>query len=107
MEYAPQHLRKETRSFWREILKEYNLEEHHKKILTLACKAWDRSEEAREVLDEKGITFIDRFDQPKTRPEVGIERKNRNDFRLLIRELGLDIEIQGEPGRMPRIKGKR
>ena len=107
MEYAPQHLRKETRQFWREILREFNLEEHHKKILTLACKSLDRSEEAREVLDKKGITFIDRFEQPKSRPEVDIERKARNDFRLLIRELGLDIEITDETGRMPRIKGKR
>ena len=107
LEYAPQHLEKETRKFWREILKSYELEEHHKKILTLACKAWDRANEAREVLDEQGITYVDRFDQPKSRPEVDIERKSRNDFRLLVRELGLDIEIQEETGRMPRIKGKR
>ena len=107
MEYAPQHLQKDTRKFWRTILKNYDLEEHHKKILTLACKAWDRSEEARKKLDEKGVTYIDRFEQPKSRPEVDIERKSRNDFRLLMRELGLDIEIQEEPGRMPRVKGKR
>lgn len=107
MEYAPQHLQKDTRKFWRNVLKNYDLEEHHKKILTLASKAWDRAEEARRVLDQQGITYIDRFDQPKSRPEVDIERKSRNDFRLLMRELGLDIEIQEESGRMPRIKGKR
>ena len=107
MEYAPQHLKKDTRKFWREILKTYKLEEHHKKLLTAACKAWDRAEEARQVLDEQGITFIDRFDQPKGRPEVKIEKDSRNDFRLLIRELGLDIEVKEEAGRMPRIKGKR
>ena len=107
MEYAPQHLEKETRKFWREILKTYDLEEHHKKLLTLACKAWDRAEESRLILDDQGITYIDRFDQPKTRPEVDIERKSRNDFRLLMRELGLDIEVSEEHGRLPRIKGKR
>ncbi len=107
VEYAPQHLEKETRKFWRQVLKSYDLEEHHKKILTLACKAWDRSEQARRLLDDEGVTYQDRFGQPKSRPEVKIEKDSRNDFRLLMRELGLDIEVQENPGKIPRIKGKR
>ena len=108
MQYAPQHLKHDTRKFWRSILKQYDLEEHHKKILTLACKAWDRAEDARKIIDEKGPTFQDRFEQPKERPEVKIERQSRNDFRLFIRELGLDVEVrEGQDHNLPRIKGKR
>ena len=93
---------------FRSILKQYDLEEHHKKILTLACKAWDRAEDARKIIDEKGATFQDRFQQPKERPEVKIERQSRNDFRLFIRELGLDVEVrEGQDHNLPRIKGKR
>jgi hypothetical protein len=62
------------------------------RLLQLACEAWDRAEQARELLLQHGLTFVDRFGQPHARPEIAIERDSRIAFARLLRELNLDIE---------------
>ena len=59
---------------------EFELEEHHLKLLTAACESWDRCQQARRRLKKHGLTYADRFGQPRARPEVGIERDNRIAF---------------------------
>ncbi len=73
----PAHLRADTREWWTSVLDEFELEEHHIKLLTLACEAWDRCQQARQVLREHGLTYDDRFSQPRNRPEVTVERDSR------------------------------
>jgi phage terminase small subunit len=85
-------------------LEEYELEPHHVRLLTLAAEAWDRAAAAREVVDRDGMTFADRFGQPKPRPEIAIERDSRIGFARLLRELGLDVEKPPEAPRMPRTR---
>lgn len=80
------------------MLAEFELGDHHVRLLTLAAQAWDRAEEAREALAEHGTTYTDRFGQPRARPEVAIERDARLAFARLLRELDLD----GEPAPAPR-----
>jgi len=103
---SPAHLERETRDFWLAINREWALEEHHVKILTAACEAWDRAQQARRALEEKGLTYMDRFGQPKARPEAAIERRNRTEFARLIRELGLD-HVEPPGSRPPRIGGQQ
>ncbi|MDX3928696.1 MAG: hypothetical protein QHC90_23185 [Shinella sp.] len=100
----PPHLRKTTAKWWKSVLVEYDLEPHHVRLLTLAAEAWDRGQAAREVIDAEGMTFDDRFGQPKARPEIAIERDSRIGFARLIRELGLDIEAPAETPRMARTR---
>jgi hypothetical protein len=57
---------------------------------------FDRCVAAREILDREGLTYTDRFGQPKARPEVAIERDGRIAFARLLRELGLDVEPPAE-----------
>lgn len=95
---APRHLRPATKRWWRDVLDEYDLEAHDIRLLTLAGEAWDRGQQAREIVDRDGMTFTDRFGQPKARPEVAIERDSRIGFARLLRELSLDI---GEPDSRP------
>jgi phage terminase small subunit len=87
---APSHLRPSTKKWWLSVQSEFALEEHHSKILTLAGEALDRCEQAREALATYGTTYQDRFDSPKARPEVAIERDSRIAFARLLRELALD-----------------
>jgi phage terminase small subunit len=88
---APQHLHPATRQWWAQVLGAYVLEEHHQRLLTLACEALDRCSDARDALAAHGTVYMDRFDQPRARPEVAIERDSRLAFARLIRELQLDV----------------
>jgi phage terminase small subunit len=102
MPKAPKHLRASTRKWFNSVMEDYDLDEHHIKLLTLAGEAWDRGQQAREVIDRDGQTFTDRFGQPKVRPEIGIERDSRIGFARLLREMALDGDSAPEPTRPPR-----
>lgn len=100
----PKHLRSASAKLWRSVVGEYILEEHHHRILQLACEALDRCQQARSVIDKKGLTYNDRFGQPRARPETGIERDNRLACIRALRELGLSVEEPGD-SRPPRMRG--
>lgn len=100
---APAHLRAATRKWFKTVLSDYDLDGHHVRLLTLAAEAWDQAQTAREVLDREGQTFIDRWGQPKERPECGILQSARISFARLIRELALDVEAPEAP-RAPRTR---
>lgn len=89
---APDHLQPATGQWWRSVQDDYLLEPHHVRLLTLAAEAWDRCQQARAVLDRDGLIYLDRFEAPRARPEVAIERDSRIAFSRLIRELDLDVE---------------
>ncbi len=102
---APSHLSKPCRDWWREVVTEFELDSQHERILTLACEAWDRGVQAREILANEGLTYLDRFNQPRARPEVAIERDSRIAFARLVRELGLDY-FEPDDSRPPRVGGQ-
>lgn len=87
---APKHLRPATRKWWVSMVVEWDLEEHHARLLTMAGEAWDRCVQARELLAKHGLTYVDRFEQPRARPEVAIERDSRIAFARMLSELRLD-----------------
>ena len=104
---APEHLDEQTGKWWRSVHEDYELEPHHVRLLTLAAEAWDRCQSARAALDLHGITYQDRFDAPRARPEVAIERDSRLAFARLIRELDLDVEPPAEGRRPPGLRSNR
>ena len=86
---APAHLKAPTKRWWVQVCGNYDLEEHHIRLLTMACEAWDRSQEAREALKKaKSLTYVDRWGCPKKRPEVSIQNESMITFARLVRELG-------------------
>ncbi len=101
----PRHLRPATKKWWTAVVTNYVLEDHHLRLLTLAAEAWDRCQEAREVLEKEGLTFTDKAGQPKARPEVAIERDSRTSFARMLRELCLDVAPPEEHPRPPRRPG--
>ena len=94
---APEYLQQPTREWYARVMSDYALEDHHRKLLTLACEAHDRCTQARTALAEHGLTYTDRFGAPRSRPEVAIERDSRIAFARLLRELALDIEEPESP----------
>jgi phage terminase small subunit len=103
---APVHLAAETRAWVEGVVREYQLESHHLRLLQLAGEAWDRAQQARAALKKHGVTYTDRFGQPCARPEVAIERDSRTSFARLLRELQLDVEAPPDP-RPSRLPGGR
>ena len=101
----PRHLKTPIKRWWKSVVDGYALEPHHVRLLTLAAEAWDRCQKIREALQEHGLTYMDRFNQPRSRPEVAIERDSRIAFARLVRELALDIEEPPEPSRIPQLVG--
>ena len=99
---APGHLRPETAAWYQHVVSEWELQDHHERLLLIAAEAWDRALEAREALAEHGLTFNDRFGAPHARPEVKVERDARNTFMRTLREMDLDVPPPAAPsGRRP------
>jgi phage terminase small subunit len=99
----PQHLQPATRSWWASVARDYQLEPHHYRLLTLAAQSWDRGEQARELLARDGLTVVDDRRNVRAHPAVQIEKDARIAFARLIRELDLDVapptsERSGPPG---------
>ena len=93
---APSHFLQDTTAWWYKIVDAYLLEPHHLKLLRACCEAWDRAETARLRVKRDGMFYEDRFGQPKVHPGVEAERKSRDQFRQLLRELGLDVAAPNE-----------
>jgi P27 family predicted phage terminase small subunit len=102
----PKHLRAATSLWWAEVVADYELDSHHIRLLTKACEANDRCEQAREAILKHGLTFEDRFGSPHARPECAIERDSRLAFARLIREIGLDVSPPSE-SRPTTLRGNR
>lgn len=103
---VPRHLRPASRRWVRWVLDSFVLETHHRLILVAAAEAWDRAQGAREIIDRDGPTYLDRFDQPRARPEITIERDSRIAFLRALRELALDVEPPHEAARPPARGGQ-
>ena len=105
----PPHLAPATQAWWNSVMQDYELEEHHLRLLQLAGEAWDRAQQARAAIETSGLTFQNRFGDPVLRPEVAVERDSRIAFARLVRELDLDVESPSEVrvGRPPGLKSNR
>lgn len=91
----PKHLSASSRRWWADVVRNFELEPHHLKLLSLAAEALDRTEQARAQIEKEGMTVPGRFG-PRTSPAVAIERDSRLAFARLLRELDLDSEVSVE-----------
>lgn len=101
---APGYLRPETRRWWTSVVSAWTLEAHHVRLLTLACEAWDRGQQAREVIAAEGLTTPTRDGGAKLHPACRIEGDSRLAFARLVRELDLDLEPPKAESRPPKLR---
>jgi P27 family predicted phage terminase small subunit len=92
----PDHLSSATRRWFVQVCEDYALEPHHRLILTGSAEAWDRKERARRTIKREGLFYTDRFGQPKAHPAADVERQALDQFRAMLRELGLDVAPPNE-----------
>ena len=104
---APAHLTLQTRRWWLAVQKEYALEQHHERLLTLAGEAFDRGIQARELIAKDGIVSRTADGGIKAHPAIGIERDSRLAFARLLRELDLDAGAPSEKVGPPPLNSNR
>ena len=92
---APQHLAEPTRAWWRQVVRDYQLDAHHLKLLQAAAEAWDRACEAQSILSRDGLIIAGREGGVRPHPAVAIRRDVEISFARLLRELDLDTEMPG------------
>jgi phage terminase small subunit len=103
---APKHLRPATKQWWQSVVRDFQLEEHHVLLLTACAEAWDRIQEARELVATEGM-FPTIGRTRKLHPALALERDSKILFARLLRELSLDIDGPAEEySRPPRISGR-
>ena len=104
----PGTLKPDTARWWRKVAADYILEEHHLRLLTLAAFAWDRADAARRTIAASGgTTYIDRFGQPRARPEIAIERDSTIALARLTHELDLDAGSPSNTAQPPAVLPNR
>ncbi|RWC41967.1 MAG: hypothetical protein EOS28_18420 [Mesorhizobium sp.] len=104
---APSHLSAASRKWWDEIVREYDLQSHHLRLLQACAESWERMQAARAAIAKHGLVYVDAQGCPKARPEIAIERDSKIGFARLIRELDLDFEAPAESPRSPAIRSNR
>jgi len=89
----PSHLSSKMKAFWKSIFerKDTTLQPHEVIIFLKACEAHDRCEQARRILKKQGLTYEDHFKQPRSRPEIAIERDSRAQFAKLLTQIKLYV----------------
>jgi phage terminase small subunit len=105
---APKHLCPATKRWWKSVVSTYELEPHHIRLLQLAAESWDRGQQAREILDAQGLTFVDdKLNRLTAHPCIAVERDCRLSFARLLRELDLDVEPTTASSRPPALRSNR
>ncbi|MCC7181171.1 MAG: P27 family phage terminase small subunit [Acidobacteria bacterium] len=102
----PRHLSAPSRAWWKAIVRDYALADHQLRTLTAACEAWDRKDQARDVLTAEGLTFTTKHGEKRPHPAVAIERDARVAFLRAVRELALEGGDEPEDSRPPRLRGR-
>ncbi len=108
MDLSTDHLAPETRAWVEAVAADFELERHHHRLLMLAAQAFDRAEEARQILSRDGLVTCTDAGGLKAHPCVGIERDSRVAFARLLRELDLDlVGTEADGPRPPSLRSNR
>src|SRR5688572_6720409 len=86
----PRHLSLPARRLFASVVELYELEAHDLAIFVKSLEAWDRAEQARELVAAEGLLITSRLGERKAHPAVMIERDSRTAFLSGMRQLGLD-----------------
>ncbi len=89
---APTHLSREAKSWWRDIVAAYEIDdEGGHLLLATALEAFDRMRGAQAEIKRDGATVLDRFEQRKAHPAIQTERDSRAAMMTALRMLNLDV----------------
>lgn len=97
---VPAGLSPTAAAWWAELQRDYPLTDSAGQLLLeQAMRAFDRTEQARAMIDRDGGIIEDRFGQKVPHPAVKLERDSRHQLLQCLRALNLDVEPARPPGR--------
>ena len=88
---APAHLGAPEREIWADIIADWTGSRASFALLTVGLEAHQRAREARETIDNEGLTVIGRDGQVRAHPLLGAERDARRNFAMVLKQLGIKI----------------
>jgi P27 family predicted phage terminase small subunit len=98
----PKNLSKKSKKLWKELQGEYQITDAAGlDLLTDYCEFYDRRQRAREIIQDDGITVLDRFKQVQAHPACRVERDSSAAMTRILKQLNLDIEPLKTVGRPP------
>jgi len=98
----PTGLSPAAKSWWKKLIAEYEIEDQAGLlILETAMRAMDRMSMASALVDQHGAVTVDKFGQLKANPACAVERDSRAAMMTALKNLNLDLEPIGKPGRAP------
>lgn len=100
---TPRHLSTRSRKIFRWVITEYGFSDEPPAValLTEALSALDHADACRQAVDKEGVTVTTRFGEVRPNPMLEAERKARQSFSTLLRELALSPDVADGP-RPPR-----
>jgi phage terminase small subunit len=91
MKAPPRNLKKAAKEMWNQLRADFELDDGAGlALLRCACEAFQRSQEARALIDKEGACIVDRFGQRKPHPAISIERDSRGQLIAALRALKLE-----------------
>ena len=102
---APKHLAPESRKTWRRVVETYDLGPDQLMTLQGMLEAWERAQQARQLLADNGGPLLIEDGKTKRHPACDVERHAYSLFQRLQRTLGIDLEPPGPVGRPPGAGG--
>lgn len=97
----PKHLSREAKAIWRQVVQGWEMDEGGLFILRQALEAFDRLNQARELIDREGIVVTDPSGRKRAHPALMVEKESRLALLRAWRQLGLDVEPPLPVGRPP------
>src|SRR5262245_1485888 len=101
----PKQLSAATKKWWSGIVTAFVFEPRDLPMLTAAGEAWDRARQARDLLDQDGLTFRSKSGEIKRHPACQIEHDAMIRYARLMRELNLATEPPQDT-RPPALRGR-
>ena len=97
----PDYLTDESKNIWDALHKSFTLKEHHDIVLKTALEAYDRLQQARQIIDKDGAVIEAHNGYYQKNPMLQIEKEARSGFLAAWKALNIDIEPPKDLGRPP------
>jgi hypothetical protein len=85
-------LRGRAAELWRSVQATWSLSAPALELLRCAVESLSRADEAAEVVTREGLTFVDRWGQPRQHPAAVLELNHRGQAARYLQALGVTLE---------------